>query len=667
MDQSILELVKNAYDADAKNCKIELHNETEPGGEIVVTDDGDGMSPDQIINGWLVLGRSGKESGRLTRLGRHPAGNKGLGRLAALRLGTSVELTSVSRSKKQIQNKLSIDWTMFENASLVEDVALEIVSKKVGPNVRGTSIRLRNLRNSIAAGDVRRLARSLVLLTDPFSDGKQGFNIELVSAEFAETAALVKRKYFDVADYHLQSWIDGGGNAFAKILDWQGNVMAEAGLGALGRGANPAKYKAPKLQFDLWVFLLGGESPNFVAAKVSKTEIRSWLAAFGGVHIYDRGIRVAPYGNPGDDWLEMNLSRVKSPEERPGTNTSIGRMTIQESAKYSLTQKTDRSGFIEDGTFQEIRRFARDSLEWLAKWRLRQAELRREAEVKLAPKATMRQRERVEAAIAAAPKSIASNVLAAFEGYERRRDKESELLRKELQLYRTLSTAGITAATFAHESQGNPIKLIEMGVTALQARIPLLVKDPGRAKLLAPVRDIGLAVESLSFLTRATLSLVSTSKRKVGRVHLHRVITRVDAMFAPFLKGRGAEMVVKFGKGDPFLRGSEAAVESILTNLVNNSLKSFELAGTNRRVVFVETTTTESQAQLIVSDTGPGIRDLELEEIWLPGVTTNPEGTGLGLTIIRDTVRDLGGRASVEASGEHGGARFQISLPILGR
>src|SRR4051812_39849783 len=57
-DQGVLELVKNAYDADAKVCTVSLTQTLELGGRIEVHDDGDGMTPDQINDGWLVVGRS---------------------------------------------------------------------------------------------------------------------------------------------------------------------------------------------------------------------------------------------------------------------------------------------------------------------------------------------------------------------------------------------------------------------------------------------------------------------------------------------------------------------------------------------------------------------------------------------------------------------------------
>jgi C4-dicarboxylate-specific signal transduction histidine kinase len=66
------------------------------------------------------------------------------------------------------------------------------------------------------------------------------------------------------------------------------------------------------------------------------------------------------------------------------------------------------------------------------------------------------------------------------------------------------------------------------------------------------------------------------------------------------------------------------------------------------------------------SDNGPGIRGIDIHDIWLPGETTYVAGTGLGLAIVRDTVRDLGGSVDALASGSLGGAEIIIYLPILG-
>ncbi len=64
-----------------------------------------------------------------------------------------------------------------------------------------------------------------------------------------------------------------------------------------------------------------------------------------------------------------------------------------------------------------------------------------------------------------------------------------------------------------------------------------------------------------------------------------------------------------------------------------------------------------------VEDNGPGI-DMDLNEIWLPGKTTRQEGTGFGLTIVKDSVLDLGGKYSASTV-DTSGAIFKFVFPLL--
>jgi len=664
-DQSILELIKNSYDADANTCTVELSNSPN-GSYISITDDGDGMDVNGIQNGWLVLGKSEKSNAAETRLGRKPAGSKGLGRLAALRMGKVIELTSVQLGNVRRVHKLKIDWANFDAADVVENVKLEIFSSKNTNRGKGVSILLHDLQQPLKSDDVKKLARGILLLTDPFGEAKNGFKVNFVAPEFKEIEELLSKKYFDQAAFHLRATLDESGNGSARILDWAENTLAIADHADLRRKQKNNPYKAPRTTFDLWIFLkTAGE---FNARGISKSEIDKWLSAFGGVHVYQDDIRVSPYGNPGNDWLEMNLARVRSPEERPGTHTSIGRIVIPGASKYEIRQKTDRTGFIEDDNFMELKSFANDAMNWLARWRLARAEERRRTEKETAPKATMAHKEKVAAAIANAPPQLQANLKAAFSGYEKSRNKEIEALKNEVQLYRTLSTAGITAATFSHEAHGNPIKIIDLCVNTLAKRIPLIIKAQNdRKKFTEPVDKIREASSTLATLGNTTLSLVRSSKRRMGRVEVHDVLTDTQRLMANFIEGRDATLELSLGQGNPYLRTSHAALESVIINLINNSLRAFERAGSITRIIRISSLIEAREIAVNVADSGPGIVDLKLSEIWLPGTTTNPDGTGLGLTIVKDTLKDMGGRIDAIANGALGGAEFTISLPILGK
>ena len=663
-DQGILELVKNSYDADATFCSVELFNVDQPAGSVRVHDDGAGMDSDAIIQGWLVIGRSPKVLAQKTPLGRVPTGSKGLGRLAALRMGSSVTLVTRPRFEPDQQYEVEIDWSKYERTEVVEDIQLEI-RKVRRPNGmgHGTDILLKHLRSKISYSDAKKLARALLLLAHPFDDNPIGFRPTLTAPDFTDLERLVRNRYFTDADYHLAAVLNLQGRARVAVLDWKGKELFQGEHSDIAKHRGDASYEVPPANFDLWAFILTSDS--FRTRQSTLSEVRTWLGQFGGVHVYHNDIRVAPYGNVGNDWLEMNLRRARSPEERPSTNTSIGRVSIDD-PDGSMLQKTDRSGFIEGRAFDELRAFAQDSLEWMARCRMQEAERRRADQRVTTISRTEKAKKSVQEAIQSIPSKVRRPVEQAFNSYDRNREREANALKREVQLYRTLSTAGITAATFAHESAGNAIKVITNSIRAIERRARNALGQAYADLLQKPVDGIANAIASLSVLGTATMRLLQHEKRRASRVDIHDVIIRTIETLDPFLKNTHIEVIPRFCSGSPYLRTTEAAIESIITNLLNNSVVALEESKKDSRKIVVSTHLDNGTAVIQVADNGPGIEGISVRDVWLPGETTRPNGTGLGLTIVRDTARDMGGNAEAIEHGSLGGAEFNVTLPILG-
>jgi signal transduction histidine kinase len=660
-DQSILELVKNAFDADASTCTVELLDTSAPGGSVIVRDDGDGMDAKGLSDGWFVLGSSAKSKKTLTRRGRVPAGSKGLGRLAALRMGSRAALVTRPRSDPEAEYRVAIDWDAFDSVTVVEDVEFHITKRRAQERDAGTEARLENLQGSFGRSEVERLARAMLLLADPF-EGKNAFQAVLKAQEFVDLERLVKDRYFQHAEYHLRASVDEEGVAKGKVVDWKGEVLfhaKDAEISSEGR----ATYSCPAAKFDLWVFLLS--SQTFAGRSVPLGQVREWLKAFGGVHLYENGLRVTPYGNPGNDWLDMNLARSKSPEERPSTNTSLGRISIDNRTGV-LNQKTDRSGYVENEAFLELRRFARDSLDWMARRRMAVAQTRRASQRSETRGEARAAKDDLEKALTGVPGKARSTVEAAVKRYDRARKREVKVLRREVELYRTLGTAGITAATFAHESSGSAVKVIGNAAKTIERRGRELLGNKYDGGLGEPVELIQRSTKTLAALGSVTLSLVDNEKRRTGRVNVHDTITKLLKGFDPFCLERRVDLDVQLApRAQPFLRGTESAVEAIVANLVTNGLYWLEQSHGNQRVLRVRTKIQGPLLELGVLDSGPGLEGIDVDNIWLPGETTKPNGTGLGLAIVYDTVRDLGGSSAVTAHGELGGAEFLITLPLI--
>jgi Histidine kinase-, DNA gyrase B-, and HSP90-like ATPase len=388
-DQGILELVKNSYDADATECEIELLNTEEIGGTIVISDNGMGMDLDTLQSGWLVIGKSEKESvsDHRTSLGRLRVGSKGLGRLAALRQGTHVTITTCPKSNPNIEYSISICWNDFDEVDSVEDVSLSPEQRKASSGC-GTKILISNLKIKIGKREINRLARELLLLSDPF-DTKISFRPNLIGTRFLDLEKQINEKFFEDAEFFLEASLDENGYASAQLFDWKRSSVATASHSDICKyrkldidslsvdESNLSTYNAIPVDFELWIFQLNPQSFSAKNREDNSRKIRRWLEVTGGVHLYHRGLRVAPYGDKDDDWLKMNFSRSRNPQVRPSTSTVIGRI-IAEDSENSLLQKTDRLGFLENEAFLNLQQFSMNVLDWVADFRLKTLEVKQE-------------------------------------------------------------------------------------------------------------------------------------------------------------------------------------------------------------------------------------------------------------------------------------------------
>jgi signal transduction histidine kinase len=144
------------------------------------------------------------------------------------------------------------------------------------------------------------------------------------------------------------------------------------------------------------------------------------------------------------------------------------------------------------------------------------------------------------------------------------------------------------------------------------------------------------------------------------------VIDDIIEIFQPFFDDGNIQVQKIKIDGKPCIYGSIALLESIIINLLTNSINAFNVDGgcNEGRKIIISTETGGGYVKLKVLDNGLGIRDIKIDEIWLPGRTTRPGGTGLGLTIVKDSVSDLGGMVKAIPKGELGGAEFIVELPI---
>ncbi|WP_417223991.1 ATP-binding protein [Amphritea sp.] len=129
---AISELWKNAYDAYARNVSLHVFDGPEP--VAAVFDDGHGMSYDEFVNRWLVVGTDSKFDNKVSdsddRDGlarRTKQGQKGIGRLSSANLGPLLLIVSKRRTNDFVA--ALIDWRIFENPYLIlSDIEVPVVT-----------------------------------------------------------------------------------------------------------------------------------------------------------------------------------------------------------------------------------------------------------------------------------------------------------------------------------------------------------------------------------------------------------------------------------------------------------------------------------------------------------------------------------------------------------
>ena len=383
---AIFELVKNAYDADATKVAVTMSRLTRQDASIEVRDNGDGMSLQILEHVWLVPGHDHKakqrEDGKRTPRGRLPLGEKGVGRFAVHKLGNVVEV--VTRQAGGDEVVLRIDWEELASSEFLSDAA--VTASVRGPKVfkgsqHGTVVRITSLRGKPwTRGEVRRLARQITSISSPFATTTDDFEATLLCPQqiswledLPDTADLIALApwtfSFKLANNEL-TWkysfnrVRGVALPARTAHDVQGGVLLDRrDLPEADQKRLETTTKSPRSTPELQdgIGTIAGElyvydrDPEVLNRLGFSQSLQSFLDETGGMRVYRDQIRVYNYGEPGDDWLGLDLRRVNSPSKRISNNIIIGAIELSLEESHELREKTNREGFVENDALLRLR------------------------------------------------------------------------------------------------------------------------------------------------------------------------------------------------------------------------------------------------------------------------------------------------------------------------
>lgn len=663
-DRAILELVKNAFDADAETCEVQI---LPAPGEIRVLDDGHGMSVKTIEKGWLVLGSPEKLTNERSReKRRYLAGSKGLGRMAISKLGTSATvMTGESRDS----------WLKFEfNPSEIATIAATGKTPTVLPEEiqrppealgdRGTVIQIHGVNeasvNDAFLGDLR---RSLRLLKSPdFESVTEGddFEIQLRLRE-GEPESMSPPAYEGF--YHI--------SADATVIDESTCELELIPSEVRYTGRRDAGPRAVLLEGDYseldgvkfhieWT--LRGHAPG---------ETEYWRRreaeedALTGVFVYRDGIRVLPYGEEDNDWLRLQATYVRkgATERYPRPSQVLGWTSIGRETNTGFQETAGREGLDNNEAFKQLRELGIQIAGEIADLR-RDLEPVRGAQVEQSESPEGRDK-RVASARAAYQALTAR--LAEHDDFKGDLAKVEDVfveyddLSTKVTLYRERTSAGLLASLVLHDSGINLQQHLSLIQKARSAECGVQLHG-AVLKVMADV--LPRIVTGYDLLKGASRSGGHRLNEFDAGETLKQIVER-------FKVATSRQLDIKYVPHSLPIKMRESDLWSIAVNIIHNGVTSDEFLHAKRRdfptrrELSVDARFKDDDLELVIEDNGPGLPDRPVEWMWRRSNSNRDGGgSGLGLWIVTDLLANYGGFIDAGPSKSFAtGARFTVVIP----
>ena len=637
---------------------------------IEIRDTGEGMSFSDLNDVYLRIGTRHRH--KQNAEGATKLGDKGIGRLSAMRLG---DLLTVETSKagERHWNVLDVDWGIFSRSEdmLVQDIEITPHRGKRKSNQadHGTTIRIRNLNgdwtwvrfNQLLAGKIARFM-------DPFEaglanrllaarhNGRRALIPSIPKALLKHAHATCQATFrFDAGDPVIEGRVDYRAKQRATRIEARGSeVMAvsrttrkrRAKRGHAAHEETPISRDAlVKLGgFDLEIYWynrlivdsIQGLTENKTA---SRTEIARWS---GGPMLYRYGFRVLPFGDPDDDWISLDKRAFGASGFKLNRQQVFGRIRIQTPHRY-LGEQTNREGL--------VRSEVSDALTRLVMWVVH-VEFRNFINtVDRHEKLQFRKEQLENNQILQAEKVLAHAIskLRAMLG-----DQYKQEIKEVESTARGLRQEALAVLNRLDEVEKQSIEdreqFVYLAGVGLMTEFIFHELERAVSHTMSAITEVGATPHSVSTLkdqlqtlhkrVAAFDQLTGEKRQTKSRFDLCDLVREVLGSHEREFARHGIELVLNLPKREFMIRAVRGMVIQILENLVVNAaywLKrqaEYEEGFSPRLTVSVD----DASQCMLVQDNGPGVPVSRKERVFQPFVTTKPHGTGkgLGLFIARD-------------------------------
>jgi signal transduction histidine kinase len=246
-------------------------------------------------------------------------------------------------------------------------------------------------------------------------------------------------------------------------------------------------------------------------------------------------------------------------------------------------------------------------------------------------------------------------------------ERESQRCRDELAHFGRVSTMGQIASTLAHELS-QPLGAILTNVEA--AELYLQQHPPDYDSLRSIVTDIRKDDQRARAVIDRVRSLLKRRALELEPLSLKELLDQIAALMHAELQARRVRLKVELSPNLPLVRADRVQLQQVLLNLLVNGADAMnDLPPEHRQLSILAHRNGQNDVELAVSDSGHGIPEDKLPNIFDPFFSTKSNGLGMGLAISETIIKTHGGRIWAE-NNPTGGATFRFTLDIatsLGR
>lgn len=712
-ETAVSELVKNAYDADATMVELRFIDTNEIGGTLSIRDDGEGMTRNDLINGFMRISSTNKIHEPFSRLyNRKRAGQKGIGRFAVHRLGEKLTIITQTQDAETAL-RLTIDWNNYKGDSDLNTIynKLEVIPKSKN---KGTELIIENLRDKWSEASIKRIYRYVSDIVQPFELKpiiKEIVNIEItensVEAENNEVKVnLFSIKFYKVDDNkrktvadnqkmiynHAVAVIDGYIDKEGKgIYSIESEKLSFLDLGEISSDPDilnlPFKY-LKNLNFRAYYFIYDAD----LVPATQSTLIKKLASTQGGIRLYRNGFRVLPYGEPSNDWLKLDKSARQRSILPAHSNINFFGFVQLVDHENRFYETSSREGLTENEALIEMQNFVYRTL---ITGVLRVAELRnvkitsgqkRDEEgywskIELRIKNISHTLEELDQALENESGNIEvkrkrrkklNDLKKSIAEIDRMQKEEHQDLIKEKSMLRVLSSVGLTIAQFIHE--------IKYYTDNIQSDIRFLLRalendEIAMKRVIILENNFNTFNNYTSYFDNVISQNIIKELRPLDlRIVVKDFINSLQSFDLNSENNLFADPIFKkFRLFTKPMHPSEWS--SILFNLYTNSLKAIKRANIRGKIL-IECGDEEKFVYLEFTDNGDGISSEIEDRIFEEFFTTTSmlkfesfspsneiSGTGLGLKIVKDIIKSYRGNIYVASPKENYSTTIRIEIP----